>query len=102
MGEFSDATHTLLAVGSDTFGDRELHFEEFNENGTVARYFFDGETLAGRRTTRADDSVADMFMTIGTDVPDYAFDVPPGALTPEEYAALFAESPHGCSDCDDC
>jgi hypothetical protein len=84
----------LLDSGTDTFRGEERCFEEFNEDGMLIRYFFDGAELVGRRVYGFDTEdgfyeiePADEPMSFGTDVPDHALDFQDGvaAMSMDEY-----------------
>jgi hypothetical protein len=89
---FDVGSLVLTAVGIAEFMGRELYFEEFEDDDTTVRYFFDGNTLVG--VTDSDGDYVEITLT--TTIPAGLFDVPADAMTLEEYTQFLIDA-----DCDD-
>jgi hypothetical protein len=96
---FSPERLEWVGAGEEEFGGRSLPFEDYIEDDTVIRYYFDEHELVGLKiigffdviefVTIPDAEEVTVVLTAG--VPDGAFDAPDGALTYDEYLVLVAE-----------
>lgn len=78
MGNFGNKITKKITVSKATVGGKELICESYVDNdGTVVKYFFDGETLVRRDNVNTDGTSDITYITrITSDVPDSLFEIP--------------------------
>ena len=70
---------TLTGSGKDEFDGKNLPYEEYSDGeGNKARYFLDGDKLAGIRNINDEMTIDVIVLVLDQNVPDSAFDVPSG------------------------
>ena len=78
MGNFGQEISKKITVSKATVGGKELICESYKaDDGTVVKYYFDGETLVRRDNENTDGTVDSTYITrITSDVPDSLFEIP--------------------------
>lgn len=78
MGNFGNEITKKITVSKATVGGKELICESYVDNdGTVVKYFFDGETLVRRDNVNTDGTTDSTYISrITSDVPDSLFEIP--------------------------